>query len=104
LEAKQFIHYLKFHPELIKKDSLKVDKKTAKLLKYVDVVIIDEISMVRPDLMDGIDYILRKARESTVPFGGVQLIMFGDLYQLPPVVQKDLKDYFPTKLWRKLLF
>jgi len=50
--------------------------------------------MVRPDLMDGIDYMLRKARESIVPFGGVQLIMFGDLYQLPPVVQKDLKDYF----------
>jgi hypothetical protein len=91
----QTIHSLfKIPPELIKKDSLKVDAKTAKLLKYVDVVIIDEISMVRPDLMDGIDYILRKARESMVPFGGVQLIMFGDLYQLPPVVQKDLKDYF----------
>lgn len=91
----QTIHSLfKIPPELIKKNSLKVDAKTAKLLKYVDVVIIDEISMVRPDLMDGIDYILRKARNSTVPFGGVQLIMFGDLFQLPPVVQKDLKDYF----------
>lgn len=91
----QTIHSLfKIPPELIKKDSLKVDKRTAKLLKYVDVVIIDEISMVRPDLMDGIDYILRKARNSTVPFGGVQLIMFGDLYQLPPVIQKELKDYF----------
>ena len=91
----QTIHSLfKIAPELVRKDSLKVDVKTAKLLKYVDVVIIDEISMVRPDLMDGIDYILRKARRSQVPFGGVQLIMFGDLFQLPPVVQKDLKDYF----------
>jgi ATP-dependent exoDNAse (exonuclease V) alpha subunit len=91
----QTIHSLfKIPPELIRKDSLKVDRRTAKLLKYVDVVIIDEISMVRPDLMDGIDYILRKARNNTIPFGGVQLIMFGDLYQLPPVIQKDLKDYF----------
>jgi len=111
----QTIHSLfKIPPELIKKNSLKVDSKTAKLLKYVDVVIIDEISMVRPDLMDGIDYILRKARESTVPFGGVQLIMFGDLYQLPPVVQKDLKDYFEQNyggnfffnadVWKKIKF
>src|ERR1035437_7937909 len=62
----QTIHSLfKIPPELIKKNSLKVDKKTAQLLKYVDVVIIDEISMVRPDLMDGIDYILRKARGSS---------------------------------------
>lgn len=111
----QTIHSLfKIPPELIKKNSLKVDKKTAQLLKYVDVVIIDEISMVRPDLMDGIDYILRKARGSTIPFGGVQLIMFGDLYQLPPVVQKDLKDYFAINyggnfffnadVWKKIKF
>lgn len=91
----QTIHSLfKIPPELIKKDSLKIDKRTTKLLKYVDVVIIDEISMVRPDLMDGIDYVLRKARNNTFPFGGVQLIMFGDLYQLPPVIQKEFKDYF----------
>ena len=91
----QTIHSLfKIPPELIRKDSLKVEKRTAKLLKHVDVVVIDEISMVRPDLMDAIDHILRKARNSTIPFGGVQIIMFGDLYQLPPIIQNELMNYF----------
>ncbi len=91
----QTIHSLfKIPPELIRKDSLKVEKRAAKLLKHVDVLIIDEISMVRPDLMDAIDYVLRKARSSSIPFGGVQIIMFGDLFQLPPVIQKEVSDYF----------
>jgi len=91
----QTIHSLfKIPPELIRKDSLKVEKRTAKLLRHVDVVVIDEISMVRPDLMDAIDHILRKARKTKVPFGGVQLVMFGDLYQLPPVINRELMDYF----------
>lgn len=92
----QTIHSLfKIPPAFIQKDSLRVGSKTAMLLRHVDAVVIDEISMVRPDLMDAIDHLLRQARGNTIPFGGVQIIMFGDLYQLPPVVSdRELHKYF----------
>lgn len=92
----QTIHSLfKIPPEFIRRDSLTIDYKTATLLRNIDAVVIDEISMVRADLMDAIDHKLRLARNSSLPFGGVQLIMFGDLYQLPPVVaDKELHKYF----------
>lgn len=62
------------------------------LMNTIDALIIDEISMVRPDIIDYIDQKLRKYRDSDEPFGGVQIIMFGDLYQLPPVVTNNEKD------------
>ena len=76
-------------------DKLRVTKKVATLLRHIDVVVIDEISMVRADMMDAIDFLLREARGNDIPFGGVQLVMFGDLYQLPPVVSdRALNQYF----------
>jgi ATP-dependent DNA helicase PIF1 len=60
-----------------------------RLYKSVEVLIIDEISMVRADLLDGIDQFLRLNRNSNLPFGGVQVVFFGDLFQLPPVVRRD---------------
>ncbi len=77
------------------------DKKD--LFKNLEVLIIDEISMVRVDLLHAIDLALRKnTGNKKDPFGGVQIIMFGDLYQLPPIVrtfeeQKYLKDKFGGK-------
>lgn len=59
------------------------------MLRKLEVLIIDEISMVRADTLDFIDKRLRQVRGSGIPFGGVQLVMFGDLYQLPPVVKKE---------------
>jgi hypothetical protein len=59
------------------------------VIKNLDVLIIDEISMVRCDLLDAIDLILRKYRDNQLPFGGVQLLMIGDLYQLPPVIKDE---------------
>ena len=56
------------------------------LMNTIDALIIDEISMVRPDTIDYIDQKLRRYRDSDEPFGGVQIIMFGDLYQLPPIL------------------
>lgn len=92
----QTIHSLfRIPPGFVKKDSLKIEKRTAKLLKHIDAVVIDEVSMVSPDLMDAMDHLLRQAKKCTTPFGGVQMIMFGDLYQLPPVLtDKELYDYF----------
>ncbi len=92
----QTIHSLfLFPPTFIDTKALRLSAKSAKILKNIDTLIIDEVSMVRADLMDGIDYLLKLARDSQEPFGGVQLLMFGDLYQLPPVVnESDLINYF----------
>ncbi len=60
----------------------------------LETLVIDEISMVRADVMRAIDKMLRKNKKKDIPFGGVQVIMFGDLYQLPPVVvDRDEREY-----------
>ena len=69
--------------------------KNRKMYEALDALIIDEISMVRADLMDCIDKFLQLNRgKNSLPFGGVQLIMFGDLYQLPPIVSGDERGLF----------
>ncbi|HEY5713737.1 MAG TPA: PIF1 family ATP-dependent DNA helicase [Candidatus Gracilibacteria bacterium] len=70
-----------------------IDKKKA-LYKSLKTILIDEISMVRADLLDAIDIFLRRARDSEEPFGGVQMIFFGDLFQLPPVITNTDKAKF----------
>lgn len=59
------------------------------LINNIDAIIIDEVSMVRPDVLDFVDRKLRAYRVCDLPFGGLQIIMFGDLYQLPPVVKAE---------------
>ncbi len=70
------------------------------IIKSMDLLVIDEISMVRADLLDGIDAVLRKFRDHSRPFGGVQLLMIGDLQQLAPVVKEDewslLRNHYDT--------
>jgi ATP-dependent DNA helicase PIF1 len=74
---------------------VRADSRVATLMRHVDMVIIDEISMVRTDMMGAIDVILRQARGNNEPFGGIQMVMFGDPYQLPPVVaDQGLNEYF----------
>lgn len=61
----------------------------------LDMVIVDEVSMVRADVLDAMDYSLRLNRNCDAPFGGLQMVFFGDLFQLPPVVAgRDLEHYF----------
>jgi hypothetical protein len=67
----------------------RLSRKKARLLRALDLLIIDEISMVRADVLDGIDEVLRRYRTPYQPFGGVQLLMIGDLHQLPPVVKDE---------------
>ncbi|MBL8856788.1 MAG: AAA family ATPase, partial [Planctomycetaceae bacterium] len=71
-----------------------------RLIQSLDLLVIDEISMVRADLLDGVDDVLRRYRNPYKPFGGVQLLMIGDLHQLPPIVKDDewllLRDHYPT--------
>ena len=64
------------------------------VLRNLNTLIIDEISMVRADLMDCIDVALRKNRRNDKPFGGVQIIAIGDPFQLPPIVQSSEQKYF----------
>lgn len=64
------------------------------LYEAIDAVVIDEISMVRADILDCIDIFLRSARRDKRPFGGVRVIVIGDLYQLPPVLRTDERDAF----------
>ncbi|MEZ4934973.1 MAG: AAA family ATPase [Saprospiraceae bacterium] len=78
-------------------------KKKIDLIKSIDLLVIDEISMVRADLLDGIDQVLRRYRDFAQPFGGVQLLMIGDLNQLPPVV-KQVSGNHPTSLSNGLFF
>ncbi len=70
------------------------------IIKSLDLLIIDEISMVRADLLDGVDSVLRRYRGSDLPFGGVQLLMIGDLHQLAPVVKETewqlLRSYYDS--------
>ena len=75
-------------------------REKRKIIASIDLLIIDEISMVRADLLDAIDAVLRRFREHNQPFGGVQLLMIGDLAQLTPVVtpedERMLKPYYDT--------
>lgn len=75
-------------------------RQKIELIQSLDLLVIDEISMVRADLLDAIDEVLRRYKNRALPFGGIQLLMIGDLHQLPPVVKDDewqlLSQYYPT--------
>ena len=92
----QTIHsFFLLPPTFIEVKHLRLNSRITNILKKLDTIIIDEVSMVRADLMDAIDFLLKKARGNSLPFGGVQMLLFGDLYQLPPVVNDpDLLSYF----------
>ncbi len=78
----------------------KFSRQKINIIRSLDLLVIDEISMVRSDMLDGIDATLRRFRRSKEPFGGVQLLMIGDLRQLSPVVKDDewamLHKYYQT--------
>lgn len=71
---------------------LRYNREKRQLLRELELLVIDEISMVRCDLLDAIDFALRRTREKEIPFGGVQLLVIGDLFQLAPVVSHGIWD------------
>ncbi|MBL0100042.1 MAG: AAA family ATPase [Saprospiraceae bacterium] len=93
----QTIHsFFGFPPRLLNKSEIE-KRRNFRIYVNIDMIIIDEISMVRADIIDNIDYFLRVNRNLNAPFGGVQMIFFGDLFQLPPVVSTPFeKEYFRT--------
>ena len=78
----------------------RMKKQKLNLMRSLDLLIIDEISMVRADVLDAIDAVLRRVRRSQKPFGGVQLLMIGDVHQLAPVAKAEewevLSPYYDT--------
>ncbi|CCH02565.1 ATP-dependent DNA helicase PIF1 [Fibrella aestuarina BUZ 2] len=83
-----------------KQENRKFSREKIRLLRTLDLLVIDEISMVRADVLDGIDEVLRRYRYSQEPFGGVQLLLIGDMQQLPPVIRDDdwalLRPYYES--------
>lgn len=92
----KFFHfYIDVTPEKIR--TKKTKPRNPKLYKKLKTIIIDEVSMVRADLLDCVDVFLRMyGPDAAKPFGGVQMIFVGDLYQLPPVVSGPEKEIFTT--------
>ena len=80
--------------DFIMPELLKLKAKPRNILNATDVLIIDEISMVAPDLLDAIDILARMARRNNEPFGGIQVVGIGDLFQLPPVITRDAMNYY----------
>jgi hypothetical protein len=78
----------------------KFNREKINIMRSLDLLVIDEISMVRADLLDSVDEVLRRYKDRNKPFGGVQLLMIGDLQQLAPVVKNDewemLRPYYDT--------
>ena len=71
------------------KETLKYTSEQRKLLREIDLIIIDEISMVRADIIDFIDKVLRIFTRNYEPFGGKQLLLVGDIFQLEPVLKEE---------------
>ena len=94
------------------KETLKYTSAQRKLIREVELIIIDEISMVRADIIDFIDKVLRAYTRSYEPFGGKQLLLVGDIYQLEPVVREEdrqlLQPFYPSayffnaKVWQQM--
>ncbi len=94
------------------KETLKYTGAQRKLIREVELIIIDEISMVRADIIDFIDKILRVYTRNPEPFGGKQLLLVGDIYQLEPVLKDEdrqlLQPFYPSsyffnaKVWQQL--
>lgn len=87
-------------PGMAIRDRYDFGKDKRRIIRTLDMLVIDEISMVRSDLLDAIDFVLRRYRDHTRPFGGVQLLMIGDLQQLTPVVtpqdEELLRGHYDT--------
>ena len=91
--------FFTFKPDITLEKAWKLGGKTKKpaLYQNLDAIIIDEISMVRADLLDCIDAFMRRVCGTMAPFGGKRVLMFGDLYQLPPVVTSEDSNIFKTR-------
>ncbi len=101
----QTIHsFFGFPPRLIRSDDIK-RSRNGRVMRKLKLIIIDEVSMVRSDLMWAIDQSLRVNRgRPREAFGGVRLLLFGDLHQLPPVVQGEVAEHLESEFGGPFFF
>jgi len=95
--------FFRFPPKLINPAEIR-RLRNSRIYKKLDTVIIDEVSMVRADMIDNIDRFLRVNRGKDEPFGGVQMLFFGDLFQLPPVVATDFEKIYLSQKYESPYF
>ena len=81
--------YVKHENKITLKRHFKMNKRRIAIIRNLELLIIDEVSMLRADLLDAIDFMLKFVRRNNEPFGGIQVLFIGDLLQLPPVVKND---------------
>lgn len=97
-----FLHLplVPYFPGIKNKSLFKLKNKDIEVVKRIDIIVMDEVSMVSCDLLDKVDQVLCHYRNDNRPFAGIQMILMGDLFQLPPVIEdkdwEELKKYYDT--------
>ncbi|WP_293891882.1 helix-turn-helix domain-containing protein [Flavobacterium sp.] len=99
----QFSENSKFETKATLRRHFKMSGLKKSVIQNMELLIIDEVSMLRSDLMDAIDFMLQSVRRKNIPFGGVQILFIGDLLQLPPIIRDDewriLQSYYKGKFF-----
>ena len=97
-QVAQFSGAIKFENRDTLGRHFKMNATKRSIIRNMELLIIDEVSMLRADVLDAIDFMLKKVRRNERPFGGVQVLFIGDLLQLPPVVKNEewqmLRNYY----------
>ena len=93
-KGKTIHSFFLFPPRILINEKIK--RLRSNIIKNVDTILIDECSMIRCDLLDAIDQSLRLNKNSDESFGGVQIILLGDIHQLPPVIRENERDIFDS--------
>ena len=101
--APQFSDSTKFETKATLRRHFKMNGVKKSVIRNMELLIIDEVSMLRSDLLDAMDYMMQSVRKKNAPFGGVQVLFIGDLLQLPPVIRDEewrtLKTYYRGKFF-----
>ena len=101
--AQTFSEQNKFESPATLRQLFKMSGQKKTVIRNMELLIIDEVSMLRADLLDAIDFVMQTVRKKRVPFGGVQVLYIGDLLQLPPVVSdlewQTLRKYYKGKFF-----
>ncbi len=99
----QFTETVKFENKETLRRHFKMNNVKRNVIKNMELLVIDEVSMLRGDLLDAVDFMMQTVRRNTHPFGGVQVLFIGDLLQLPPVIRDEewrtLKNYYRGKFF-----
>ena len=101
--APQFSDTTKFETKATLRRHFKMSGQKRAVIQNMELLIIDEVSMLRADLLDAMDFMMQTVRKKTAPFGGVQVLFIGDLLQLPPIIRDEewrtLRSYYKGKFF-----